>query len=640
MSGEPSADTWYEIIVTATDSHGLYTTKSLNIYPRKSKLTLATDPAGLGLELDGIPVATPFSTEGVVGFQRELAAPPTAVAADGTVYHFTGWSDGGGIRHVITTPDTDTTWTAKYAPSAPFNGEYFDNTNLSGTPVLTRQDPQINFVWQYGSPDPAVPADNFSVRWSKTEYFAEGRYKFTTATDDGVRLYIDNRLVIDHWQSQSGTAYDYVTDLGNGNHTIEMEYFEGSGSATATLSWDTTPDQPDQPFLAEYWNTPGTGSAPTIPARAPDVSRHESTINYDWGTGSPDPAIAPDHFAARWTRKMSLAPGIYDFTVTADDGVRLTVDGVRVIDKWVDESPTSYTASVVIDGGPHSVVMEYYENFGGAVARLTYTQTGDLPAPQPYAAEYWNTPNGGGSPTIPTTPPDLSRKDASINFDWGAGSPDPAIAPDHFVARWTRTDVLSSGVYRFSGTSDDGIRVFVDGVQVLNQWQDQNAPFSADTVILSGTHTIQVDYFEDSGGAAISFNYTRIGDVVSPGGYSAEYFANKDLSGTPAVTRTDQDVNFDWGNGSPDPAIPVDDFSARWTRSVSLAAGTYTFTVVGDDGVRLYVDGELVIDGWVDQAPSTYSATKALGDGTHLIVLEYYEHTGGAVARLSFTQTG
>jgi glucose/arabinose dehydrogenase len=639
-TGEPSADTWYEIIVTATDSHGLYTTKSVNIYPRKSNLSLTTNPPGLGLVLDGIPIASPFTVQGVVGFQRELAAPPTAVATDGTVYHFTGWSDGGNIRHVITTPDADTTWTATYAPSARFTGEYFGNKNVSGTPVLTRQDPQVNFLWGPSSPDPAVPADNFSVRWSKTEYFAQGRYKFTTVTDDGVRLYIDNRLVIDHWQDQTDTAYEYVGDLGAGNHTIRMEYYDAGGDAIAKLAWDTTPDQPDQTFAAQYWNTPGAGSMPAMPTRPADLTRKDASINFDWGGGSPDPAISPDHFVARWTRTMSLAPGMYSVTVTADDGVRLTIDGVRVVDHWVDQSPTSYTANVAIDGGPHSLVMEYYENGGGAVARLSYTQVGGLPQPSDYTATYWNTPGGGGSPTIPTTTPDLSRTDASINFDWGGGSPDPAITADHFVARWTRTDVLSAGVYRFSGSSDDGVRVFVDNVPVVDQWRDQNAPFSADAVVPGGTHTIRVEYFEDGGGAAINFTYTRIGDVVPSGGYSAEYFANKNLSGTPAVTRQDADVNFDWGDGSPDPAVPADNFSVRWTRSVQLAAGTYTFNVVGDDGLRLYVDGNLVLDRWVDQGPTSYSVTRTLADGTHLVVLEYYEHTGGAVARLNFSQTG
>ena len=369
-TGEASADTWYEVLVTATDTNGLSSTKSVRINPRKAQLRFATEPAGFGLLLDGVPTATPSTVEGVVGFQRELAAPPTAVGADGTEYHFTGWSDGGLIRRLVTTADAGATYTARYAPSAPFTGEYFANTTLSGAPVLTRPDRRIDFDWHLGSPGAGVPEDGFSARWTTTRYFAAGRYRFTTLTDDGVRLYIDNRLIIDEWHDQSSTAHDYVGDLGEGNHTIRMEFYDSGWDAVAKLAWNTTPDQPDRSFRAEYWNTPDAGTAPPMPTGPPVVFRQELAIDHDWGLGSPDPAIANDHFVTRWTGSLVLEPGTYVFTVTADDGVRLSVDGVRVVDAWIDQGATTYTATVALDGGPHAVVLDYYENTWDAVARL------------------------------------------------------------------------------------------------------------------------------------------------------------------------------------------------------------------------------------------------------------------------------
>jgi glucose/arabinose dehydrogenase len=635
-TGEASPATSYEITITATDGNGLTASKTINIFPYKSHLTFATSPPGLGITLDSVAVDTPYVIDGVVGFQRDLAAASTAVAQDGTVMQFAGWSDGHGIRHTITTPATNTTYTANYRPAAPFNAAYYNNTAFSGSPVLTRQDPKIDFNWTNTSPDPAVPMTGFAVRWTKTQWFGAGRYRFATVTDDGVRLYIDNKRVIDHWQGQSPTEYTYDADLGEGNHAIKMEYFQGGGGAIAMLSWDSTPEQPNESWHASYWNMSNGPNA--IPGSSPVVSRDEPAVDHDWGYDAPAPGIGTDRFAARWTKTLNLAPGMYQFTPTADDGVRLIVDGVMVVDKWIDEGPTSYPVTLPLDGGPHNVTMEYYENGGGATARLTYSQVGDLPEAPAYQGEYWNTPENIGAPAgFPNRPPDLTRDDPDIGFEWYDGSPAPQIAADHFMARWTRTDVLSAGVYRFSGAADDGIRVYVDNTPIVDMWQLQNATYSVDKVILGGSHTIRVEYFENGSGARAIMDYQRIGEVVpADDGYHAEYFDNQNLSGSPALTRQDGAINFDWGSGSPGDGIPADHFSTRWTKSVQLAAGAYAFTATTDDGVRVYVDGSLAIDHWALQGPTTYTVTRQLSEGTHQIVVEYFENGGGAVAKFSF----
>jgi len=635
-TGEASADTSYEVTVTATDGNGLSTTKTVTIRPRTSHLTLQTSPPGLGLTLDSVPVATPTTVEGVVGFQRQIAAPSSAIAPDGTVLQFAGWSDGHSIRHVITTPDADTTYTATYQPSAPFTATFFDNPTLSGAPVLTRQDPKVDFSWGDGSPDPAVPDNNFSARWTKTQYFGAGRYRFSAVADDGVRLYIDNQRVIDAWQGQVATQYTYDADLGEGNHTIKLEYYEFGGAALAQLTWDSTVEQPNETFHGEYWNSPPDVNE--FPSTAPDLVREDPAVDFDWGPGSPAANISVDRFLGRWTRTLNLAPGQYEFAVTADDGVRLWVDGVAVIDHWIDEAPTTYTATLPMDGGPHTVKMEYFENGGGAVARLAYHQVGDLPESPAYQGEYWNTPDAGPTPTLPARPADLVRDDPEVGFDWYDGSPAPGIASDHFMARWTRTDVLSAGVYRFSGAADDGIRVYVDNVPVVDLWQLQSTTFSVDKVVLGGPHVIRVEYFENGSGARAILNYQRIGEVVpAEDPYAAEYFANPDLSGVPVLTRQDPNVDFNWSSGSPAAEVPSDFFSARWTRTSTFEAGRYRFTATGDDGIRVKLDGVVVLDGWGDHAATTYTADVDITTGAHTVVVEYYDRTGGSLARFSVT---
>jgi hypothetical protein len=89
----------------------------------------------------------------------------------------------------------------------------------------------------------------------------------------------------------------------------------------------------------------------------------------------------------------------------------------------------------------------------------------------------------------------------------------------------------------------------------------------------------------------------------------------------------DAEINFDWGWGSPAPVIPPDDFSIRWTRDVWFDNNVYTFCAKHDDGVRLYVDGGLVIDAWFEQTAAVHCVPLPLGAGTHRVVVEYYEHT-------------
>jgi hypothetical protein len=121
------------------------------------------------------------------------------------------------------------------------------------------------------------------------------------------------------------------------------------------------------------------------------------------------------------------------------------------------------------------------------------------------------------------------------------------------------------------------------------------------------------------------------------GAFTACYYADDTLS-TLALARTDSyPLAFDWGSGSPDPAVPVDHFSARWQGNFSFNAGSYTFTTTVDDGARLYVDGQLVLDKWINEPATTYTVTRTMTAGTHAIRLDYYEAYAGATAKLSWT---
>jgi hypothetical protein len=120
------------------------------------------------------------------------------------------------------------------------SAQYFNSRNLSGVSVLNRIDPQVNFVWSTISPDALVNPDNFSVRWSGQvqAQFSE-EYTFYTISDDGVRLWLNGNLIVDHWTDHSRTENrTYPIPLVAGQkYNLVMEFYENGGSAESRLLW-------------------------------------------------------------------------------------------------------------------------------------------------------------------------------------------------------------------------------------------------------------------------------------------------------------------------------------------------------------------------------------------------------------------
>jgi hypothetical protein len=197
---------------------------------------------------------------------------------------------------------------------------------------------------------------------------------------------------------------------------------------------------------------------------------------------------------------------------------------------------------------------------------------------------------------------------------------------------------LEGGRYRFTTETDDGVRLFLNGQLVIGRWHDQaRTTYSVERDLPRGEHNLRMEYYESGGVAVARLWWARVDAPIPPTAlWRGEYFANRWLTGAPVLVRDDPDINFDWGWGSPDPSIPADNFSARWTRNVHFESGRYRFTVEADDGVRLYVGSNLIIDRWSDSARRTDSAEVKLSTGVHAVRLEYYEHTGTAVVRLKW----
>lgn len=129
--------------------------------------------------------------------------------------------------------------------------------------------------------------------------------------------------------------------------------------------------------------------------------------------------------------------------------------------------------------------------------------------------------------------------------------------------------------------------------------------------------------------------------TASGSGLLGQYYRGKGFR-EPILSRTDATVNFNWSTGTPDPAVPADQFSVRWSGWVQApTSGQFNFFVTADDGLRLWIDGVLIIDFWIDQGFIERSGSARLqADHKHDIRLEYYENAGAAACKLEWSGPG
>jgi uncharacterized protein YraI len=317
-----------------------------------------------------------------------------------------------------------------------------------------------------------------------------------------------------------------------------------------------------------------------------------------------------------------------------DDGMRVWVNNVLIIDSWKDSQVRTIVADVFLSAGNHNIVVQYYEAGGVAVAKMNYVQLGGQPQPPPANAwfnEYFTNTNLSGAPTLTGTT-------SAVDFNWGFGSPTAGFPADFFSVRWVRNLNLEQARYRFTVTADDGVRVWVNNNLIIDQWRVQGATtFSAETDVPAGSIPVKVEYFENTGLARVHLSWTKVSSPPPASTYTAEYFNNKNLSGAPVLVRGEAAINNNWGLGSPAPQVPVDNFSARWTATLTLTPGRYRFTTTNDDGVRLWVNNQLIIDAWFDQPARTYTAEYDVPSGPFSVRIEYYENINLAEMRFSYT---
>jgi len=342
----------------------------------------------------------------------------------------------------------------------------------------------------------------------------------------------------------------------------------------------------------------------------PKFSRKDLSVNFDWGTGSPDASVNVDQFSARWTGQVQPRySGIYTFYFTNDDGGRLWVNNQLLVDKWRDDGGTEVSGTIVLTGGQkYDIKFEYYENGGGAKAKLEWSSLLQSREVIPQSQLYSNP-----APAVSITSPANNAsffEPANVSISSNATDGDGVAKVDYYNGATLIASTTSPYTYSWNNVAKGTYLVTAVAT-------DSKGAFT-----ISSPITINVNGLQNGTGDGLAANYFN--------GMNFE---------TPKYSRKDATINFDWGTGSPDASVNVDQFSARWTGQIQPRfTETYTFYLNSDNGRRLWINNQLIVDKWIDDWNIEYTGTIALTAGQkYEIRLEYFENNGGAACKMEWS---
>ncbi len=361
-----------QLTLTATDSAGLSASTTVQLDPKTVTIDLASTPTGAVLDLDETAAPAPRSQTVIAKSTHTvtLASPQTI---GGTSYSFSTWSDGGARTHTVVAPASGSvTYTAALTPlvacaAGTFKASYYPNTTSSGSPVLVRCEDRIAADWGDGAP-PGVPvaADGFSVRWTGTVTTAAAQYTMWASAADQLRVKIDGVVVIDKLSARPAESFRLDQVLTAGTHSIDVKYGEVSGRAVARFQMMKSLSTACAGWATEFFaNVTLSGFA--------TVRRCSADPATSWGGDSPT-GVGPDNWSGRFTKAQTFTAGTYTFATNCNDGCRLWLDGVVLIDQWADRAAAQpFTATAAVTAGTHTIYLEMYDRTGPAA--ISYSAT-------------------------------------------------------------------------------------------------------------------------------------------------------------------------------------------------------------------------------------------------------------------------
>ncbi|MGN6249111.1 MAG: PA14 domain-containing protein [Ginsengibacter sp.] len=382
--------------------------------------------------------------------------------------------------------------------------------------------------------------------------------------------------------------------------------------------------------------------------------------------------------------------GQYTFYTTSDDGSKLYIDNQLVVDNDMVQPATERSGTIGLKAGKHAISVGYFQEGGGDVLSVSYSGPGVNKQVIPNSSLYRVTNSAISTNLLPAINPGSTVNGLNYNYyeassysslpDFNSLSPvktgtvstfDITVANRSTAYSFNFTgyvNVPADGQYTFYTTSDDGSKLYIDNQLVVNNDAIQAATEKSGIIGLkAGMHAITVGYFQQGGDNVLSVSYSGpgIGKQTIP---NSSLFRTSNTSSTllPAVNPSNTTNGIDYKYYEAPDFYSVPDFNSltpvktgntssfdisianrNYSFSINFTGyinvptdGQYTFYTTSDDGSKLYIDNQLVVDNDAIQPATEKSGIIGLKAGKHLISVGYFQEAGDNVLSVSYSGPG
>ncbi len=379
------------------------------------------------------------------------------------------------------------------ASSSQWDIAYYSKLNFGGSKVQTKAS-GINFSWGTKAPIKGIPANKFSAKMTRTYALSSGgKYRLSGKANDGVKIYIDGKKVIDYWKGGSHTFSKDVM-LSKGNHKVEVQYYDSTSTAHLTVGLKKVTTLSTTKWTGLFFPSKNFTGTP--------VSVSANTVNYYWGSKAPHTSIPAGNYSAIFEKKVVVTKDTkYKIMGKANDGVRVYVDGKRQVSYWTPGT-RNIEKNITLKKGTHTIKVEYFNEKSTAKLTVDLKESAKVTPLEKWDVSFYNKKDLTGTK--------VKQIASELEYKWGAEAPASGIPSNNFSARFIkRTNLSSGGTYVLSGGANDGIRIYVNGTKKVDLWKNGTHTFNEEIELDKGITIIQVDYFDSSGDARIQVDLTK-----------------------------------------------------------------------------------------------------------------------------------